>query len=564
MEHRAGQRPSSTQQCATLLRLYYLPLLTGVVALVLFGLWYFDAGRLWLGMLAIGGRAAVTMIGIASPNGIHFAELQALEPGWLLGAPIVAPSGTPDPWFPLASVSTLLLQAFYADIVWTLWRRGSRREALTLAAALTFFVILASISGALMVWGAEHTPITITVFFVPIVAITGVQLSQDLVRSARLSVELAEAGRRLGDSQRKLLLAADAAQAGFWSLDVVSRRLWATPSALRMSGLPEDRPSTLDDLLEVIHPEDRDRVQRALEGEAQASRWIAVDYRIVDAQGRLRWLNSVGSGLDGPESARLLTGMTRDVTERRLAQQTLEQQRQELEHLSRVVTISELSNALVHELNQPLSIILANAEATQTLLDAAQPDWDEIRAIAQDIVDADDRAGQVVERLRQLLRRQATRREPVDLNALVASVLDFLRTDLMHRGVRVQRLLGEHLPRLQAQRVPLEQLLINLIRNACDAVASEPPGRREVEVRTAASADGLVLEVLDRGQGLPEPPERIFEPFHTTRPGRLGLGLPISRSIVRAHGGSLRATPRPGGGACLRALLPLALEETST
>jgi two-component system, LuxR family, sensor kinase FixL len=248
--------------------------------------------------------------------------------------------------------------------------------------------------------------------------------------------------------------------------------------------------------------------------------------------------------------------VTIDITARKENELETARQRRALEHLSRVATLSEMSGALAHELNQPLAIIMSNAEAAQLLLQQDEPDLDEIRAILGDIVDADQRAGDVILRLRRLLKRGEAQREPQSLNSVVEGVLKFMRGDLLQRGVAVELDLASGLPSVALDRVPMEQVLINLINNACDAMASNPLGDRQLLVCTAMTDGRVELELADNGPGLAVASERVFEAFYTTKTEGLGMGLAISRSIVAVHGGQLDARNKGARGATFRIRLP--------
>jgi PAS domain S-box-containing protein len=241
----------------------------------------------------------------------------------------------------------------------------------------------------------------------------------------------------------------------------------------------------------------------------------------------------------------------RDVSERKQAEVAAEAQRRELAHLSRVASLGELSGALAHELNQPLAAILANTRAAQRMMSRNAPDLVEIRAILEDIVVDDRRAGQVIGRLRTLLKKGETRTSEVNLNELVQEVRDLLHTELIRRRVTTDIRLTRMTPLLLGDRVELQQVILNLISNACDAMAGRPADHRLLTITTSITPDGWVeLAVQDRGTGIP--PERldqIFDAFFTTKTSGLGLGLAICRSIVNAHGGRLWAVNNPFGGA---------------
>jgi PAS domain S-box-containing protein len=247
----------------------------------------------------------------------------------------------------------------------------------------------------------------------------------------------------------------------------------------------------------------------------------------------------------------------RDVTERKRAEAEAQEQRREVAHLSRVAVLGELSGALAHELNQPLTAILANARAGQRLLRSDTPDLPELRGIVEDIANDDRRAGEVIERLRAFLRKGDMQSGPLDINAVVDDVLQLVPSDLIQRRVTVESRLAPSLPPVFGDRVQLQQVVLNLLLNACEAMSVDPSNGSRVTIQTAATEDGAVkLSLADQGMGIPEQMrDRIFDPFVTSKPHGLGLGLSICRSIVTAHGGRLWADNNEDGGATFHLLL---------
>ncbi|HEY7028104.1 MAG TPA: PAS domain S-box protein [Gemmatimonadales bacterium] len=247
----------------------------------------------------------------------------------------------------------------------------------------------------------------------------------------------------------------------------------------------------------------------------------------------------------------------RDVTERKRAEHEAQEQRRELAHLSRVASLGELSGALAHEVSQPLAAILANAQAAQRLLAREPNPPAEITEILKDIVHDDQRAGQVIHRLRTLLKKGELDPRPCDLNEVVTEVLQLMHSELMQRGVSIRARLGPSLPLVLADRVQLQQVMLNLIVNACDAMSYEPRDERELEIVTAeVGQDSIKVSVIDRGIGIPdEKLEKVFNPFVTSKETGLGLGLAICRSIVTAHGGRLWAVNNTVRGATFHLVL---------
>ena len=247
-----------------------------------------------------------------------------------------------------------------------------------------------------------------------------------------------------------------------------------------------------------------------------------------------------------------------DVTERRRAGIEAQQSRQELAHFLRVSTMGELTSSLAHELNQPLTAVLANAQAAHRLLERPHPDPAELREILADIIEEDKRAGEVIRRLRALLRKGEPERARLDLNDVIQDVVKLLGGDAVNRNISIRVELDSQPPTVTGDRIQLQQVVLNLVLNAMDATADRHVGDRTIVVRTERIAHGAArVSVADTGLGLPpETLERAFEPFYTTKPAGMGMGLSIARSIIEAHSGTISATNRPTGGAVFTFSLP--------
>ena len=275
--------------------------------------------------------------------------------------------------------------------------------------------------------------------------------------------------------------------------------------------------------------------------------------------GGLRWIATVGRIELGPSGKPVrIRGISRDITRSQQVEQQVQQQRDELAQLSRVAALGELSGSLAHELNQPLTAILTNAQAAQRFLAQGRGDSNDIREILSDIVADDQRAAEIIQRLRQLFKRGQIQRQPLEANELVRDALRLAQSELAGHAIDVRAKLADDLPPISGDRVQLQQLLLNLIANACHAMADVAPASRRLLVRTAvANDDGVLVTVADAGTGIP--PEclpRIFEPFFTTRAEGMGLGLTVCRTIITGHRGKLWAENNLDHGASFHFVVP--------
>lgn len=258
------------------------------------------------------------------------------------------------------------------------------------------------------------------------------------------------------------------------------------------------------------------------------------------------------------EGSRLFTGVVRDLSARRRAEDELRRRRVELTHAARLSTIGELTSGIGHEVNQPLTAMVNFAEACLRMLRSGNTDTQKLENALEQIVDQGQRAGHIIRHVRRLARKSESERIEVDINRLVQDVLDLARNELRASGIALHLVLDEKLLKLTCDRIQIEQVVLNLVRNAMDALEEAPRQGRELTIRTQAdTGDTIQLTVEDSGRGFEaHESEQMFETFFTTKAEGLGMGLSISRTIIEEHGGRLWAGPRPGGGAIFHVSLP--------
>jgi PAS domain S-box-containing protein len=368
----------------------------------------------------------------------------------------------------------------------------------------------------------------------------------------------------LRESEKRLTLAATAGDLGLWLWDLQTNALWATERAKKMFGFAPESELTYEMFYGRVHPEDRPAVDAGIAGAISGKANYETQYRICLPDGAEKWIASRGEVAfeDGGQPVSV-TGVVSDVTERHVNAMELSRNRQELAHVARVSTMGELAASLAHELNQPLGAILANAEAAELFLQQNPPALGDLRAILADIRKDDERAGEVIRRMRALLRKHELERQPIEINSLVEDVLQLVSGDASLRGVSLSADLRSVLPQISGDRVHLQQVLLNLILNGMDAMAGEPRERRRITVRTRFGGEGVVeLAVVDSGHGIEaDKLPRLFEPFYTTKPHGMGMGLSIAHTIIAAHRGRIWAENNPSGGAVFHIALPAAGKE---
>jgi len=372
-----------------------------------------------------------------------------------------------------------------------------------------------------------------------------------------------QAEERLRRSESELRLAQELANLGNYVMHLDgSEPDYYSPQLCRILGIGTlDENVALPTLLQRwVHPSDREKLDEAMCDLNSAQAACDAEYRILRDDGSVRHLHHIAQVTRDPHGAgHKHVGTIHDVTERRQTEDEARQLQERLTHFSRLSTMGEMAAGLAHEINQPLSAIATYAQACQRFLKSPHRDDADILESLEQINAQALRAGEVIRRLRNFVKNREVTREPVDCNRLLDDLRTLAETDARLHNVKLRIEAEPGLPTVYADPIQLQQVVLNLVRNAIDAMSEAPETRREVLLSTRRLPDGEIeIVVSDYGTGLaPEAAEHLFNPFFTTKAGGTGLGLAISRSIVRAHGGRLWHTPNEGVGARFHFTLPV-------
>jgi len=351
---------------------------------------------------------------------------------------------------------------------------------------------------------------------------------------------------------------------GSFGWKVSSGELFWSDESFSIFGYDRTTKPSLELVIQRTHPTDIARVRQLIDRASRDGKDWEVEHQLLMPDGSIKSAHVVARAMTDESGGVEFVGAIMDVSAAKRAELELRHAQAELAHISRVTTVGELTASIAHEVNQPITGVVTNAEAALRWLGAEPPNLDKVREVLGQIVKDGMRAGDVIHRIRALIKKAPPRMARVDVNEAVLDVTTLTRSELLRHGVSLQTALATGLPLIEGDRIQLQQVILNLTLNAVEAMSGVDEGAREMQISTGREAsNGVLVSVRDSGPGLdPRSVDRLFEAFYTTKSDGLGMGLAICRSIIEAHGGRLWATANEPRGAVFQFTLPLERDET--
>src|SRR5438477_11909588 len=388
------------------------------------------------------------------------------------------------------------------------------------------------------------------------------RLTEIATHIAGIAIDRQRQQEILRERDARINLAAESADLAFWILYPEQGSAWMSDKGRRIYGFDSNLPLTCELILSRIYPDERAAVKAEYDRACSLHGAFESEHRLLLPYGKTRWVIMRGRCLQDEHGKLLETiGVTLDVSAQKQAALQLQIQREEMAHRNRVSLMGEMTASFAHELNQPLTAIANNASAARRFLERGIIDSGLLQQLLKDMVADSQRAGEVIRGIRALVRKdKSVVRSVLNLNAVIAETLRLVSSDVLLRESVVTTEMDHNLPQVEAAPVQIQQVLLNLIMNALDAVEALPPAERRIIVTTRSlSGDSAEVSVRDFGAGLPKDrPQKVFDHFFSTKQTGMGMGLTIVRSIIEMHGGTISAENAPDRGARFFFRLPAA------
>jgi PAS domain S-box-containing protein len=377
--------------------------------------------------------------------------------------------------------------------------------------------------------------------------------------------ERKETENALRQSESYLAEAQRLSHTGSFGWRVATGEIVWSEETFRIFGYDKAPSVTIDTVVQRIHPDDRARAQQTFDRASRDGKDFDHGYRLLMLDGSVKYVQATAHAVTDVSGGIEFVGAVTDVTARKRAEEKLHEARADLAHVTRVTALGELAASIAHEVNQPLAAVVANAAACQRWLDREPPNLKEARGTVEWIINDGNRAGEVIQRVRALVNKTADQKVPLHINEVVNEVITLVQRELFSHRVSLRMELAPDLGLVLADRIQLQQVILNLVINGIEAMQPVTDRPRELVIRTHQDeARQIMVTVKDCGVGLAaENADQLFDAFFTTKSGGMGMGLSICRSIVDSHGGRLSASGNVGPGATFQFTLPLYQEDNT-
>jgi PAS domain S-box-containing protein len=366
-----------------------------------------------------------------------------------------------------------------------------------------------------------------------------------------------EAATQVASKEAYLAEAQRLSHTGSFGWNPSSGFIWSDET-FQIFGFDRGTSPTIETVIDRTHPEDVERVRQFIEGEPRDGKDYDLEHRLLMPDGSVKYLHVVAHPLRAEAGERAFVGAVMDVTAAKRAEEAVQEAQAALAHVTRMATLGELTAWITHEVNQPLTGIVTNGAACLRWLDKAPPALDEARRSVEDMISDARRASEVIHRIRALSKKTDAEKVPLDINDVIREGSRWVQREAITHGASLRLELAPELPSILGDRVQLQQVIINLVINAIQAMASVTDRPRTLLIRSQQSEDGRVLvAVRDSGTGIEaKSVNKLFKAFFTTKPSGMGMGLSICRTIIEAHSGQVSAANNSGPGATFQLILP--------
>jgi two-component system, LuxR family, sensor kinase FixL len=515
------------------LRWTHVPFWVLLLSMVAFVRIHFRAGRPWLAWAACGLRTVSLILNFVFTPNLNYREITGLSHIRFLGESVSVAEGVPNSWMLVGQASLLLFLAFIMDVMITVWRRSGWGRERFLVCTILFFLTMEVGLIISVLWGIIAIPFMPGLLFVGVIAAMGFELSDGVIQAAKLSKD--------------------------WQItfDSVPYPLMILGSDCKIVQANVATQSFFDLPRESILGSDYHTLMHRTEETVEGYSWLKTiqpgrrEEKEFYDESRQAWFHvSADPIFNEKKEVKQIIFRIQNITEKKRIEAEAFAFRKELLRTDRVMRMGELTASLAHELNQPLAAILSNAGAALRFIESDKLDLGELTEILQDIVNDDKRAGKIIRSLRSMVKPEEAVLELIDINPLVLEVVALFNSEAIIRRIKVETDLAYPLPDVTADKVQIQQVIVNLMMNAADAMLANSEIRKMVIRTQPAGKAEVLVAIRDFGPGVDEKElPRIFEPFFTTKRSGLGMGLSLSLSIIEASGGHLWAENNPDGGA---------------